>query len=151
MHFPTRRTLGRLTIMGCLSLIGANAALSQASRAPQPVILAIADSFPAHHGRAVIMRYPTASSEDVIILSSSDATPDALGAALQLLRRLRAKGAPSNMQVVTMTGAQRVVVPPKVDRWLQKVIDRTLANQPKKLGNIGRGHWLELADARIGS
>lgn len=149
----TTRLITRSALLLVVMLLSAASAGAQPSLAKRSVIVAIPDSFPSSEGRALVMRFSDPGKKDAIILNRANATPEGLGSALLVLQKLRAvKDTPAQDQVITISG----FVPPsrlsetaasKLHGKLKKLLDEPSS----RIGNIGRGHWVELPDVQIDS
>lgn len=121
------------------------------SRARAPVRAAVPDSFPVPGAKALVLRYAGAQKPDVIMLNSANATPEALAAAIAFLQTdRRATPAPEHDEVITVTGfaparTTRATVLAKAAAKLAELHARPVA----RIGNLGPGRWLELADATL--
>lgn len=142
----------RLCLALATSLLLGESAFAQGS-AGEPVVLAIVDDFPAADSRALIVRYPaSAGARDMIILDRAFATSDGLASALILLRKLRStQGAISRVQTAMIAGA----VPEKPlssgrRAYLETGLAKLAGQQPSRVGNLGRGQWIELPHDRLG-
>lgn len=140
-----------IAVLCACSLSAVSTVSAQGAQRSRSVIIAVADSFPAARGYAVIMRDADAAATDVVILPSTGATPDALAGALIVLQKLRAQGAPAHKQIVTLTGLHPRSIPPRIAAWLANVMQRASQQPATRIGNIGRGKWIELADAVLGA
>lgn len=138
-------------LLAMCSLSVVSKASGEGAQRPRGVIIVVADSFPASRGYAVILRDVGPAVEDVVILPSRGAAPDALAGALVVLRKLRTQGVPSHTQIVTLTGLRPQVVPPRIAAWLNAVVQRVSQQPHTRIGNIGQGRWVELADITLGS
>lgn len=120
-----------------------------AQRPDGPVIVAVTDTLPSRDARAVLIRYPRESHRDIIILKSDDATVELLGGALAMLEQRRGRGRKDAQQeVVTIQGVAIDAVPANMLPVLKATLER-LSQQPVvRIGNLGRGRWLQMPGTR---
>jgi hypothetical protein len=132
---------------GCALVLSSAAAAAQ--RPDGPVIIAITDTLPSRDARAVVMRYPREPHRDIIILKGDDASVELLGGALAMLEQRRGKGRKDAQQeVVTIQGVAIDAVPAKMLPVLKATLER-LSEQPVvRIGNLGRGRWLQMPGTR---
>lgn len=119
------------------------------------VVLAIPEAFPQTREpsgmtttiRGMVVRFASPDKPDMIILDRTDASPETLSAAIQLLAQFRrASPTPKHDRVATITG----FVPPKLTPESRTKLNRALsvlhATQLSRVGNLGSGRWMELPD-----
>lgn len=121
-----------------VALVSPPRAAGQA-RGAVPLFLAIPESFPDVDGRVVLLREP---GRDVVLLRSSDATPETLSVALTLRRRLNATTPLRERQgqMVPVTGYVRSAPLPEAE-WerLRGALTRLEGRPAASLGSLGRG------------
>ncbi|HEX7238896.1 MAG TPA: hypothetical protein VF263_01410 [Longimicrobiaceae bacterium] len=146
---PLVRALRVLALLAALTPLGVPAAAQQPAK--QPVVIGIPDAFPRQGARAMVFRYASAGNRDVVLLDGASATPEALAAAVLLVRDLR-RSHPKlkDDQVATLT---RFTPPRGLDpRTLSALASRLeeLKRRPSsRIGSLGSGRWIELADASL--
>jgi hypothetical protein len=131
-------------------------ALSATTAAAQPPIdtrvrVAIPDRFPLPDARALVLRYSSIDKPDVIILDPAHATSETLSAALTLLRHLYKERppAPGRYVVATLKGfAPLGRRDPAVLRQFESQLSALRAQPSSRIGNLGRGRWIELTGLR---
>jgi hypothetical protein len=110
-----------------------------------PLFLAIPETFPVADARALVVREP---NREVIVLRADEATPEALGMALGLLRRVRQRPLePGRGFMVPVTGFAVTAAPrgPRRER-LERALAQ-LAEQPlTQLGRLGLGRSLRFSE-----
>ena len=129
-----------LVHLGALASVGPRSLEAQVGGDAQ-VFLAIPDDFPDVEARAVIIREP---GREVVMLRSTDVSPETLAMALQLLRQLRDRyPRPTEGQMVPMTGyAVTKPIPDRAKAGLEQALSRLLSAEPAQLGNLGSGRWI---------
>ena len=133
------------TIVG-LALHHAPLWASDAAR--ERVRIAVPERFPVAGAEALVIRYTSGDAGDVIILNRAAVSPGVLHAAARLLHRQRQKSAqPDRDQMAIVAGSRPIGngAASASRRW-QSVLD-ALARQPTaRIGNLGPGQWIEVAD-----
>jgi len=121
------------------------AAVQAQPHQPSEVTVAITDTLSASDARALVMRYPDARG-DVIVLKRRDATPELLAGALWLLaqhRRVPPRAGQLELSVIQGSAPRTPLSSGRVAA-LNAALQR-LAHQPTvRIGNLGRGQWLRL-------
>jgi hypothetical protein len=115
------------------------------------VRIALPDRFPLADARALVVRYSSIDNPDVIILDPAHATSETLSAALTLLRHLDKERppAPGRYVVATLKGFAPLGHPdPAALRRLAGQLAALRAQPSSRIGNLGRGRWIELASPR---
>lgn len=137
----------RAMFAGCALLFSSAPAAAQ--RPDGPVIVAITDTLPSRDARAVLMRYPRGSHRDIIILKRDEASVELLGGVLAMLEQRRVKGRKDAQQeVVTIQGVAIDAVPAAILPVLKATLE-LLSKQPEaRIGNLGRGRWLQMPGTR---
>jgi len=142
--------LARLTLAAVLLTGAALAApldLAAQSLGGTPTFVAIPDVYPPVEGPVAVLRE---SGRNVILLRDSDATPEALGVALVLLRRLteRRPLQPGLSHLAPVTGfrLRRGLDADRLAR-LDQVLARLRQRPVARIGNLGTGRFLALAEA----
>lgn len=150
----TARSILGLVILVIAVAFGAPAAAQGQAR--KPVIVALPDSFPETHEprgqitsvRGMVVRFASPGKQDMVILKRDDASPETLAAAINLLRKFRnAVHNPQSDRVATLVG----FVPPKLTPASREALAARLrqldSQQTSRVGNLGRGRWIEIPDA----
>ena len=136
----------------CLAtaLAGDKMAVAQA-QSDRPVILAIVDQFPREEARAMLVRYPHSSGRDMILLNREHVSPEALASTLLLLRKLRVSSvAPGRVQIVPIKGSVLAdPLPARTRAQLDASLQRLATQSFSRVGNLGRGQWIELPSDRL--
>lgn len=158
MPHRTLRTLRAAAAIRCaaavlgLAIVSNPAAAQRADERPHRRLrVAIADRFPVPDARALIVRYASVARPDVIILEPSQATPEALAAALALLRGLDRERppAPGRFVVATLKGFAPLGEPNRAAlNHLATQLSALRAQPPSRIGNLGRGRWIEVTSPR---
>jgi hypothetical protein len=152
MHYrPIVRAPIVIAAASALALLAVPArAQHGAESATRSVQVVLPDSFPAPGARALVVRFAT--GRDLIILNREHATPQALAAAVALLKELRRRhGVVANTQVVTMQGFTPIRRGAERASARFRASIQALNSRPiSRVGNVGRGRWIELVDSRIG-
>lgn len=145
------RTIFRATtVVAAASALTLLAPAAQAQRdglaASPSVQVALPDSFPSPDARALVVRFAT--GRDLIILNREHATPHALAAAVALLKELRRTNPRvANTQVVTMQGFTPLgAARGRTGAAFRATIEALNRQPPARIGNLGRGRWIELGD-----
>jgi len=128
--------------------LAATRANAQSGRSPA-VIVAMTDTLNSQDAAAILLR-SASQSEDVVILKRATASPTILGAALAMLDRLRAQSPTlTKSQVATMQGAvaSRPLAGAQLAR-LNATLQRLAERQTVKIGNLGVGQWVWLANTK---
>jgi hypothetical protein len=136
-----------VAVLGFAAMAGNAAAQLPQERHRWRVRVAIPDTFPLPDARALIVRYASDDRPDVIVLNPTAATPDALAAALALLHDLYKErpAAPGRYLVATLKGFAPLGDPnPATLRRLASQLSALRAQPPSRIGNVGRGRWIEL-------
>lgn len=140
----------RATARAVILLAIAFAPISAAAQRPinDRVRVAIPDRFPLPDARAIVLRYSSIDNPDVIVLDPAHATSETLAAALTLLRHLYKERppAPGRYVVGTLKGFAPLGRPdPAALRRLAGQLAALRAQRSSRIGNLGRGRWIELA------
>jgi hypothetical protein len=132
-------TLGRLLVLLAVGALGSAKPVAGQARDGTPVFLAIPEAFPEVEGRVVLLREP---GRDIILLRESDAIPETLGVALDVLRRLgdRVPRRDRQAQMVPVTGyaLTQPIASEQRDR-LEAMVRRLRERPVTHLGNLGFG------------
>jgi hypothetical protein len=148
---PRAQPIALMTRSLTLALLLGSAATQRAEaqrQRSQALIVAVVDSLADQHAVAMLYRYPD-DRKDMIVLRRSDATPIALGAALNLLDTLRQRvpaPSPGRLEIVNLqsTPPASAVNRHRADR--ATAILAGLAKQPvTAVGKIGRGQQIGIA------
>lgn len=146
-HRPEYGCRRIVAYMGVIVLLLAPSG-AEAQRRPS-VVVAVADTLSQPDARAQIVRSPM-QAEDMILVRRADLSPVMLSAALATLVGERERRAePKALEVLTITGAvARGPISEERQRALKAVLGR-LEEQPiVKIGNLGSGRWVRVADPR---
>jgi hypothetical protein len=134
-----------------LLAVATSAATADAQRPiDSRVRVAIPDQFPLPDARALVLRYSLVDKADVIILHPAHATSETLSAALTLLRHLDKERppAPGRYVVATLKGFAPLGQPnPAALRQLENQLSALRAQPSSRIGNLGRGRWIELGSS----
>jgi len=116
-----------------------------------PVRIAVPDSFPAPGAVAMVLRYNDLTDGDVILLERSALRPEVLGSAIVTLRATRRHSAVAgSVEAVMITGGVPMRrLPPGITARLRRTLTELQAQPVTQIGNLGRGRWIELAQARV--
>ncbi|HET6232341.1 MAG TPA: hypothetical protein VFE05_19860 [Longimicrobiaceae bacterium] len=131
------------------SLVGFRTELHAQGPVRGPVDVVLPDSFPEPSAEVLVMRFESGKT-DVIVLPA-DATPQALGAGLALLRRERRTHARAEHdQVLIVQGfvAPSRLPAPTLEALASKLAE-VRATPQSQVGNLGTGRWVELPDANV--
>lgn len=126
------------------------AAASQRPSGPTAVEVVIPDRFPSTEAFALVVRFAAPGKTDLVLLDARHATPQTLGAALALLRHLRATSPrPGHDVVTTVRGFATVRASAPRTAALEGVLRILNAQPTSRVGNLGTGRWVELPDATV--
>lgn len=105
------------------------------------VFVAIPETFPDVDARALIIRE---RGRDVILLRSSEATPEALAMSMVALRRVRVDHpAPEHGQMIPIAGFARTrPLPEEYKDELEALLARLALRPTTDVGNLGPGRWV---------
>lgn len=144
-----RRPAWAAVLLALFAIVLPSASPGIAQYGGRPVIVLLPDVFPQStfpgapqtSVRLTIVREP--GKTDVIVLNPAHATPDALGAALVMLRRHRTM----LPDVAQPTAMQITEFPPQArgrsQAAVSAVLQRLLAQPRSALGRLGRGRQIE--------
>ncbi|HEX7052282.1 MAG TPA: hypothetical protein VF188_18895 [Longimicrobiales bacterium] len=114
------------------------------------MIVAVPDSFPATSAHALVIRYAGPNQQDVILLNPAGATVEALAVALTTLRERRtSRSMPLHTEVTTIQDFAPRGAAHRAYARLERVLNDLLAQRRSRIGNLGLGRWIELADPRV--
>ena len=141
--------LRRLAIAaGLVALAIAATALHIAAQADgRPVRVVVLDSLPVSNARALVLQEGRGAQPITIFLTPASANIEMLGGALALARQLRARPLPANRTIlVPVSGVvRRGTLNRHAERRLTSIL-RELEGRPvARIGNVGRGRWIETA------
>lgn len=139
MH--TRMLLGVALIFVTFTSGSSPTSLAGQSTPRTPLFLAIPETFPVADARALVVREP---GREVIVLRADQATPEALGMALGLLRRVREQPLePGRGLMVPVTGFAVMREPegPRRERY-ERALAELRARPIGRLGSLGPGRSL---------
>ena len=111
-----------------------------------PTFLAIPETYPDVDGPLVVLREP---GRNIILLRESEATPEALGVGLTVLRRLseRSPLRPGLAHMAPVTGFHlRTPLSPARHAELAELLARLRERPVTHIGNLGFGRSMPLAD-----
>ncbi|MFP5355739.1 MAG: hypothetical protein ACLGIK_11425 [Gemmatimonadota bacterium] len=114
-------------------------------------IVTLSDSMPIPNAQAVVLFHAPPSGDNVILLPRRTVSPNALGAALKVLRKLeREHGNSPNSAMVPIEG----VLPPARqsagERASLRSIIAQVAQQPMtRVGGLGMGQWMPLSASQV--
>jgi hypothetical protein len=122
-----------------------------AQRSDDRVQLVVPDSFPSQAGRAIVMRFAGARQSDVVVVNRSALSARTVAAAMALLRSLRRQIAQPPHDMLTLVDGF-VEMPHantrEIAEW-ERAVDRLRAQRRSRIGNLGRGQWIELPNALV--
>lgn len=125
--------------------------LAAQSAANTRTIVTLSDSMPVPNAQAVVLFHAPPSGDNVILLPRRTVSPNALGAALKVLRKLeREHGSSPNSAMVPIQG----ILPPSGqsagERASLRSIIAQVAQQPvTRVGRLGMGQWMPLAASQV--
>lgn len=127
-----------------LFLISTRAA-AQAS-ASNSAVLALVDSLPVPAVPAVVMFRSRPSGRHIVAIRRDRATPELLGGALALVRRLeRAHAGDARSAIVPISASARTrALPASARAPLQSLIERAERRPMTRIGDLGQGRWLRI-------
>lgn len=145
MYMHKYAFLARSTLLACLLAATPAMLHAQANAGPQTVV-AIADSLPIAGAKSVVLFRSQPTGGHVVLLAA-DASAEAVGGALALIRRLERQHSGDNSSAViavSSTTALRAIRRADRNRW--NAILRELKQRPRsRLGDAGMGRWMSLA------
>jgi hypothetical protein len=141
----TTLTAGVASVLLTLAALAAPSSLAGQRGGNPPLFLAIPESFPDVDARAVLLREP---GREIIVLKSTDATPETLGMALALLRRIRERPLePGRALMVPVTGfVVRRAPEGEVSEGLEAALTRLKAQPLARVGNLGPGRSIPFGE-----
>jgi hypothetical protein len=122
------------------------AAHAQSSIAAKRVVVAVPDSFPDKDASLVVIRYRASDQPDLILLNSAKMSWESLAVGMAVLRKGRATNpAPPADEVTAVHGfASDRRSTPAFQAKVQSIVARLQSQPPAKIGNLGRGRWIDL-------
>ena len=152
-HTSRLASIARTTSMVAMVLtLGAPSAFAQ-ELSRRPVRLLLPTEFPKPDARALVVRYASEDKGDVLVLDPKSLTLESFVAAIAVLRDLRkAEPMPTNDIVATVSG---FVTLKQIEQSRRARLARLLAalksQAISRLGNLGRGQWVDLPESAISS
>lgn len=128
-----------LRIAALVALFGG--APLQAQDPTRGTFIAIPDGFPQIDARAIVIRE---RGRDVVVLRSTEATPEALAMSLLVLDQARDRDpTPSSGEMIPITGFVYTSDLRGRDRQrLDRVLDRLRDRSVTDIGSLGSGRWI---------
>lgn len=114
-------------------------------------IVTLSDSMPVANAQAVVLFHSPPSGDNVILLPRRTVSPNALGAALRVLRKLEKEhGDSPHSAMIPIEG----VLPPRDqtpgERASLRSIIAEVAQQPMtRVGRLGMGQWMSLSASQV--
>lgn len=147
MTITLMSALRRLAIAAALVAlaIAATALHIGAQAEGRPVRVVVLDSLPVANARALVLQEGRGVQPITIFLTAASANPEMLGGALAIVRKLRARPLAANRTLlVPVTGVvRRGAISPRTERRLTSILRRLEDRPPARIGNVGRGRWIE--------
>ena len=147
MSITVVSALRRLAIAAALvALAIAATALHIAAQAEgKPVRVVVLDSLPVDNARALVLHEGRGTQPITIFLTPASANAEMLGGALAIARKLRARPLPANRTVlVPISGVvRRGTISPSAERRLTSILRRLEERPTARIGNVGRGRWID--------
>lgn len=125
--------------------------LTAQSAAARRTLVTLSDSMPVPNAQAIVLFNAPPSGDHVILLPRRTVSPNALGAALKVLRKLEREHPNSaNSAMIPIEG----VLPPAnqtpSERASLRSIISEVAQQPvTRVGRLGMGQWMPLSVAQL--
>jgi hypothetical protein len=141
--------LRRIAVVALLlCAIASTAAYARAQLGGSPIRLAVIDSIPIRDAKALVMREGAGAQPVTIFLTPASADLETLGGALKVARQLRsthlASGRTELVPISGVVGRGRLGA--AAEQRLVGIL-RRLEEQPvARIGNLGRGRWIEVTN-----